>query len=34
VDAFLDHDFEGGRHATRVNLINDIDEGKDITEIP
>jgi ribose 5-phosphate isomerase B len=34
VDAFLDHDFEGGRHATRVSLIADIDEGKDITEIP
>jgi ribose 5-phosphate isomerase B len=34
VDAFLDHDFEGGRHAKRVNLIADIDAGKDITEIP
>jgi ribose 5-phosphate isomerase B len=34
VDAFLDHEFEGGRHATRVDLIADIDEGKDITEIP
>ena len=34
VDAFLDHDFEGGRHAKRVDLIADIDAGKDITEIP
>ncbi|MBG0786334.1 MAG: ribose 5-phosphate isomerase B [Anaerolineaceae bacterium] len=34
VDSFLDHEFEGGRHAIRVNLIADIDEGKDITEIP
>ncbi len=34
VDAFLDHEFEGDRHAIRVNLIADIDEGKDITEIP
>lgn len=34
VDAFLDHDFEGGRHADRVNLIADIDAGKDITAIP
>ena len=34
VDAFLDHEFEGGRHAKRVSLIADIDAGEDITEIP
>lgn len=34
VDAFLDHEFEGGRHAKRVSLIADIDSGEDITEIP
>lgn len=34
VDSFLDHEFEGGRHAIRVDLIADIDAGKDITEIP
>jgi len=34
VDSFLDHEFEAGRHAKRVNLIADIDAGKDITEIP
>jgi ribose 5-phosphate isomerase B len=33
VDSFLDHEFEGGRHATRVDLIADIDAGKDITEM-
>lgn len=25
VDAFLDASFEGGRHATRVNMINELD---------
>lgn len=34
VDAFLDHEFEGGRHTKRVSLIADIDAGEDITEIP
>ncbi len=30
VDAFLSVEFEGGRHARRVNLITDIEDGKDI----
>ena len=34
VDSFLDHEFEGDRHAIRVKMIADIDEGKDITEFP
>mgnify|MGYP000795759057 CR=1 FL=1 len=25
VDAFLDHEFEGGRHARRIALISDIE---------
>ncbi|MEO0568920.1 MAG: RpiB/LacA/LacB family sugar-phosphate isomerase, partial [Pseudomonadota bacterium] len=25
VDAFLETDFEGGRHATRVDMIKDIE---------
>jgi ribose 5-phosphate isomerase B len=27
VDAFLSADFEGGRHATRVDMINALEEG-------
>ena len=30
VDLFLTTDFEGGRHATRVDMITAIEEGKDI----
>ena len=26
VDAFLDAEFEGGRHARRVNMIKEIEE--------
>lgn len=33
VDAFLGGDFESGRHQTRVDLINQIDAGEDITEL-
>ena len=28
VDAFLDAEYEGGRHATRVRMIEDIENGK------
>lgn len=28
VDIFIDTEFEGGRHATRVNMISDIENGK------
>ncbi len=31
VDAFLESGFEGGRHQTRVDLIDQIDAGEDIT---
>ncbi len=27
VDAFLSHEFEGGRHATRVAMLDDIQRG-------
>ena len=30
VDAFLNSSFEGGRHATRVDLICKIEEGEDL----
>jgi ribose 5-phosphate isomerase B len=30
VDAFLDHDFQGGRHKTRVNMISKIEKGEDL----
>jgi len=33
VDAFLAQDFEGDRHKTRVDLINRIDAGEDITDL-
>lgn len=33
VDAWLAQDFEGGRHQTRVDLINRIDAGEDITDL-
>jgi ribose 5-phosphate isomerase B len=31
VDAFLENGFEGDRHQTRVDLINQIDSGDDVT---
>ncbi len=30
VDIFLSTEFEGGRHQRRINLITDIENGKDI----
>ena len=30
VDTFLSTEFEGGRHQRRVDLLTDIEEGKDI----
>jgi ribose 5-phosphate isomerase B len=33
VDAWLSSEFEGGRHATRVDLISQIDAGEDITSL-
>ncbi len=32
VDAWLDQDFEGGRHQIRVDLISRIEAGEDITD--
>lgn len=31
VDIFISTDFDGGRHERRVNLLTDIEEGKDIS---
>ena len=31
VDIFVSTDFDGGRHERRVNLLTDIEEGKDIS---
>ncbi len=33
VDVWLGSEFEGGRHATRVDLISQIDVGEDITSL-
>ena len=30
VDLFLTTEFEGGRHATRVDMITALEEGKEI----
>ena len=31
VDIFLSTGFEGGRHERRVNLLKDIEDGKELT---
>jgi ribose 5-phosphate isomerase B len=33
VDTWLESEFEGGRHKTRVDLISQIDAGEDITSL-
>jgi ribose 5-phosphate isomerase B len=32
VDGWLNAEFEGGRHQTRVDMLREIEEGKDLSE--